>query len=94
MFGINGSELFVVAAVAVLVMGPEQLPQVMRALGRVVRRLQYVRYAFSEQFEEFMREHDLEELRKAASLEDATGDCGTEHEPPLAPQGKEDVAAP
>ncbi len=49
-------ELLLIMAVAVLVIGPNEIPAVMRALGRVVRRLQYVRYAFSRQFEEFMED--------------------------------------
>ncbi len=65
MFNISGPELLLCALVAVLAIGPRELPQVMRALGRVVRRLQYIRYAFSQQFEDFMKEHDLDELRRA-----------------------------
>ncbi len=63
------AELLVIIAVAVLVIGPEEIPPMMRALGRIVRRLQYVRYAFSQQFEDFMREQDLDELRKSVNFE-------------------------
>ncbi len=59
-------ELLVIIAVAVLVIGPDELPQIMRGLGRLVRRLQYVRFALSQQFEDFMQTHDLEEMRGRA----------------------------
>ena len=36
MFGIGPEELMLVALLALLVLGPERLPQVMRDLGRVV----------------------------------------------------------
>lgn len=65
MFGIGGSELLVVAVVAVLFIGPKELPQVMRTAGRVVRRIQYVKFAFTQQFEDFMREQELDELRRS-----------------------------
>lgn len=64
MFDIGWSELLLVVVVAVLVIGPDELPTMMRAFGRIVRRLQYVRYAFSQQFEDFMRESDLDQIRK------------------------------
>lgn len=41
----------------------------MRTLGRVVRRLQYVRYAFSQQFEDFMEQNDLGDLHKSVNFE-------------------------
>lgn len=63
MFDLGWAELLLVAFVAVLVIGPRELPAVMRALGRVVRRLQYIRYALSGQFEDFLRQQDLEALR-------------------------------
>ncbi|MGB4057621.1 MAG: Sec-independent protein translocase protein TatB [Alphaproteobacteria bacterium] len=69
MFDIGWSEMFLVAAVAVLVIGPEELPVVMRGLGRIARRLHYVRYVFSQQFEEFMREADIDDIRKQVNFE-------------------------
>ena len=38
-------------------------------LGRIVRRAQYVRYAFSQQFDDFMKTHDLDELRRGVNFE-------------------------
>ncbi len=58
------SEILVIGVVAVVAIGPKELPQVMRTLGRLVRRGQYLKFAMSQQFDQFMREHELEELRK------------------------------
>lgn len=69
MFGFSGLELLLVLAVAVLVIGPQDIPKVMYMFGRVARRLQYIRYAFSQQFEDFLKEHDLEELRRGVNFE-------------------------
>ena len=41
-------ELFVIIVLVVLFVGPEELPRVMVALGRVARRLQYIRYTISQ----------------------------------------------
>ena len=57
------SELLVVIIVAVIVIGPKQLPEVLYGLGRIVRRLQYMKFALSKQFEDFMEQSDLNEIR-------------------------------
>ena len=69
MLNFSGAELLLIAAVAVLVIGPQDIPKIMFSLGRLVRRLQYVRYAFSRQFEEFLKDHDLDELRRGVNFE-------------------------
>jgi len=69
MFNIGLPELFVIVVVALLVIGPNDIPKVMHGLGRIVRRLQYVRYAFTQQFDDFLQTHDLEELRRGVNFE-------------------------
>lgn len=66
MLDFSWAELFVIVVVALVVIGPKDIPHIMHSLGRFVRRLQYVRFALSQQFDDFMKEHDLEELRKGA----------------------------
>lgn len=66
MLDFSWAELFVIVVVALIVIGPKDIPQIMHTLGRFVRRLQYVRFAMSQQFDDFMKEHDLEDIRKAA----------------------------
>lgn len=63
MFDFSWGELFVVVVVAVLVIGPQDIPKVMRVLGRLVRRGQYLKFALSRHFDDFMKEHDLQELQ-------------------------------
>lgn len=65
MLDFSWAELFVIIVVALVVIGPKDIPQIMHTLGRFVRRLQYVRFAMSQQFDDFMKEHDLEDIRKA-----------------------------
>ena len=68
------AELFVIMVVAVMAIGPKEIPGLMTGLGRIARRLQYVRYAFSQQFEDFMKEQDLEDIRKSVNFEEARRD--------------------
>jgi len=68
MFDIGFSELLVIAIVALIVIGPEQLPKVARTLGHLFGRMQrYVNDVKSD----IAREMELQELRKMqASMED------------------------
>lgn len=79
MLDFSWAELLLIMGVAVLVIGPKEIPGIMRGLGRIVRRLQYVKFALSQQFDDFMKDHDLEELRNPANLkiiEEDKGDVG------------------
>ncbi len=71
-------ELLVIITLTILVIGPKELPVLMRGLGRVVRRLQYVRFAVSQQFEDFMRESDLDDIRKSVNFEEKDFDEAAE----------------
>lgn len=71
MLDFGWSELILIMALAVLVIGPKELPVMMRALGRLVRRLQYVKYAFSQQFEEFMQNSDMEDIGRSVNFEES-----------------------
>ena len=69
MFDIGFSEIFVIALVALIVIGPERLPKVARTLGHLLGRMQ--RYV-NDVKADISREMELEELRKLQStVEDA-----------------------
>ena len=61
MFDVGFSEIVVIAVVALIVIGPERLPKVARALGHMFGRLQ--RYV-NEVKADINREMELDELRK------------------------------
>jgi sec-independent protein translocase protein TatB len=69
MFDIGFSELLVIAIVALIVIGPRQLPRVARTLGHLFGRMQ--RYV-NDVKADISREMELDELRKMqSSMEDA-----------------------
>ncbi len=71
MLDFGWTELFLIIALAVIVIGPKEIPVLMVALGRVVRRLQYIKFAISQQFEDVMREADLDDIRKNVNFEES-----------------------
>ncbi len=62
-------ELLLIMAMAVVVLGPNELTKIMVMLGRLVRRINYMKFAMSRQFDDFMREHDMEDIRKQVNFE-------------------------
>lgn len=74
MFDFGWAELLVIIAVAVLVIGPQDIPKVMYGIGRLARRLQYVRFAVSQQFDDILKAGDIEELRRGVNFETAKTD--------------------
>ena len=69
MFDVGFSEIFVIALVALIVIGPERLPKVARTLGHLFGRMQ--RYV-NDVKADISREMEFEELRKLqSSVEEA-----------------------
>jgi sec-independent protein translocase protein TatB len=63
MFDIGWFELFIVVVVAVVVVGPKDLPKMMRALGRWTGRARAMADQFRRSFDDMARQSELEEMR-------------------------------
>lgn len=64
MFNIDSSEFLLVALVALVVIGPKDLPKAMRVVGYWVGRARAVGRQFRAGFDEMVREAELEEMEK------------------------------
>lgn len=62
---IGWSEMAVIAILALLVIGPKDLPRVMKTVGQWVRKARSVTREFQSSVDEMIREADLEDARKA-----------------------------
>lgn len=69
MMDIGWAEILLILALAVFVVGPQDIPKIMYSVGRFFRRLQYVRFAISQQFDEILKAGDIEELRRGVNFE-------------------------
>ena len=65
MFDIGWSELLVIGVVAIIVVGPKELPRLMRTFGHYVGKLRHMAADFQRQFEEAVRDSEIDEVRKA-----------------------------
>lgn len=64
MFDIGWSELLVIGIVALVVIGPKELPGVLRTVGQMVGKLRRMAGEFQGQFQEALREAELDGLKK------------------------------
>jgi sec-independent protein translocase protein TatB len=64
MFDIDSGKLLIIGVVALVVIGPKELPGVLRQVGQAVGKLRRMAGEFQGQFMDAMRESELEELRK------------------------------
>jgi sec-independent protein translocase protein TatB len=62
--GIGGFELVVIGLVALLVVGPKDLPMLMRRVGQMVAKARSMANEFRSSFDEMARQSELDDLRK------------------------------
>jgi sec-independent protein translocase protein TatB len=64
MFGVDSTEFLIVAVLALVFIGPKDLPKVMRTIGYWVGRIRGMARHFTSGIESMMREAELEEMEK------------------------------
>jgi sec-independent protein translocase protein TatB len=64
MFDVSWTELVVVGVVALIAIGPKELPGALRTLGQWMGKIRRMAAEFQGQFQEAMREAEMAELKK------------------------------
>jgi sec-independent protein translocase protein TatB len=64
MFDIGWSELVVIGVVALIAIGPKELPGVLRSLGHWMGKVRRMASDFQDQFREAMREAEVADLKR------------------------------
>ncbi len=73
MFDIGWSEFVVIGVVALIVIGPKELPAVLRTIGQWTTKIRRMAGEFQSQFQEAMREAEMADLKKSVDeLSDVT----------------------
>ena len=65
MFDIGWSELVVIGVVALIAIGPKELPGVLRTVGQYMGKIRKMAAEFQGQFQEAMREAEMADLKKS-----------------------------
>ena len=81
MLDIGGFELLLIAAVLILVVGPKDLPRVLRAGGRFMAKMRGMTRDFQRTIDDMAREADVADMRKELkSVSDAVSGSMSESE--------------
>ncbi|MEO1609250.1 MAG: Sec-independent protein translocase protein TatB [Pseudomonadota bacterium] len=64
MLDLGWSELLVIAAVALIVVGPKELPGMLRTIGKFMRVIRQQANEFRNQFDEVIKDTEFEDVRK------------------------------
>ncbi len=66
MFGLGWGEMVVIGIVALIAIGPKELPTVLRTIGHWMGKVRRMANEFQGQFQEALREAELTDLKKHA----------------------------
>lgn len=66
-FGIGYTEILVIALVAIIVIGPKDLPKVLRAFGRTMQKVRGMAREFQGHLDQAMREAGVDDIKKEIS---------------------------
>lgn len=74
MFGVDSSELIIIALAALIFIGPKELPATLRTLGRTIARVRAYTHHFTGGISAMMREAELKEMEARWRADMATAD--------------------
>ncbi|MAV46999.1 MAG: twin-arginine translocase subunit TatB [Alphaproteobacteria bacterium TMED89] len=66
MFGLGMTEMIVIGGIALLVVGPKDLPKVFKGIASVMKQVRKLTREFQGVVNDMIRESDLDDLRKEA----------------------------
>jgi sec-independent protein translocase protein TatB len=95
MLDIGWSEMLLIAVVAIVVIGPKDLPKALRTVGQWMGRARRVAREFKDSVDDMVRESELDELRR--ETEQMSRFAIEEPKPagpPPAPRAEPEAAAP
>ena len=84
MFDIGWSEILVIIVVAIVVVGPKELPRLMGTFGRYAGKLRRAAAEFQRQFDEAMRDTEMAEVKKA--MESVRAETASLNQPVMLPK--------
>jgi sec-independent protein translocase protein TatB len=65
MFDIGWTEMLVIAVVMIVIVGPKDLPRMLRTFGRTTSKLRAMAGDFRKQFDDALKEAELDDVRKS-----------------------------
>lgn len=64
MFDIDAGKLLIIGVIALVVLGPKELPRVLRQVGAIIGKMRRMAAEFQSQFMDAMKESEMDDLKK------------------------------
>ena len=87
MFDLSWSELLLIAVVAIVFIGPKELPGALRALGRWAGKARAMAREFQNNIDDMIRDSEIDEIRKEVNKIES-GELAREIEQTVDPKGE------
>ena len=87
MFDLSWSELLLIAVVAIVFIGPKELPGALRALGRWAGKARAMAREFQNNIDDMIRDSEIDEIRKEVNKIES-GELAREIEQTIDPKGE------
>ncbi|MBX9931025.1 MAG: Sec-independent protein translocase protein TatB [Methylobacterium sp.] len=82
MFDMSWGEVMLIGGIALIVIGPKDLPKALRTVGQVTGKMRRMAGEFQYQFKEAVREAELDEVRREVDgIKQSTGTMGPVFDP-------------
>lgn len=81
MFDFDAGKLLIIGVIALIVIGPKDLPRVLRQLGQAVGRLRRMANEFQGQFMDAMKEADIQDIRNELAKVASDAELNTTFDP-------------
>ena len=97
MLDIGWSEMLVIAVVAIVIIGPKDLPRALRAFGRWMSKARAMAREFQNSLDDIAREADLDDIKKQVeevSRFDIKGELEKSMDPTGSDAGASDLSSP
>jgi sec-independent protein translocase protein TatB len=94
MFDIGWGELVVIGVVALIAIGPKELPGVLRSLGQWAGKIRRMSAEFQGQFREALREAEMDDLKKQAEEAQSAMVDFTNFDPMATPEKPSEESTP
>src|SRR5215471_11728993 len=81
MFDLGWGKIIIIAVIALVVIGPKELPGVLRTVGQWMGKVRRMASEFQSQFQEAMREAEMADIKKQVDEMSSTASSFTNFDP-------------
>lgn len=68
------TEILIISVAALVLLGPKEIPQILRTLGRLLQKFRRLSHDIRQVFDQYIKEGEFEEFKKTANIYEPLND--------------------